>query len=137
MSQQEIKIERLPAAVSNILGDLTEDVIEGVNDAIDAASKAALKTVRQEAPRRAYYPQGTTPEAYAKSWKRKVEKHRRGNTAVVYSDKLYPLTHLLEKGHMNRDGSRTEGIPHISTAADKADQVLDQRLPRSIEEAIK
>lgn len=137
MSQQQNSIDTLPDAIDGILGELTADVVEGVNEAIEDASKAALKTVRKTAPRRAHYPDGVTPEAYAKSWRRKVEKHPRGNSAVVYSERLYPLTHLLENGHMNRDGSRTEGIPHISTARDQAAEVLVQRLPARIEEAIK
>ncbi|HZH62393.1 MAG TPA: HK97 gp10 family phage protein, partial [Metabacillus sp.] len=53
---------------------------------------------------------------YAKGWaKKKV-----GTAQVIHNRTDYQLTHLLEKGHVNRDGSRTEAIPHIKHAEEKA-----------------
>ena len=42
------------------------------------------------------------------------------------------LTHLLEDGHLNRDGSRTEGKPHIEPAAQAAEAILMKKVELTI-----
>ena len=90
------------------------DAIGGVDAAVmlatkDAAKKAADYTVREL---KAKSPKGATGR-YAKSWKTKAQD----GGQVVYNDKHYRLTHLLENGHdIVHDGKkvgRAKAYPHI------------------------
>jgi hypothetical protein len=64
---------------------------------------------------------------YSKSWRIK----RSGNTNIVYN-KEYQLTHLLEHGHVTRNGGRTEAKVHIAPAEEKAVNEFLKRIERAI-----
>lgn len=51
---------------------------------------------------------------------------------IAYNKEHYRLTHLLEFGHANRDGSRTKPIPHIRETEDKYRQRFANELERKI-----
>ena len=51
---------------------------------------------------------------------------------VAYNREHYRLTHLLEFGHANRDGSTTEAIPHIRKTEDKYREKFEQELEKRI-----
>lgn len=68
---------------------------------------------------------------YRKSFK--VEKSNNGKKVAVKS-KEYRLTHLLEKGHMTRNGtSRTKAFPHWKKAEEKAIKEYEERIKRGLE----
>lgn len=51
---------------------------------------------------------------------------------IVYNREHYRLTHLLEFGHANRDGSRTKPILHIRKTEDKYKEKFVEELERKI-----
>jgi len=55
-----------------------------------------------------------------------------GLAGPIYNKPHYRLTHLLEDGHLNRDGSRTEGKPHIEPAARAAEAILMKKVELTI-----
>lgn len=67
---------------------------------------------------------------YAASWTYGVgETKRTRHTMIVHAEKPeYALSHLLEKGHQNRNGGRTPGITHIATAEKAAVEELGKGL---------
>ena len=57
-----------------------------------------------------------------------VTKHHKRATWHVKSPE-YRLTHLLENGHLTRDGTkRTKRVVHIKHGRQIAEQVLDQKM---------
>lgn len=69
-----------------------------------------------------------SPGAYKRRWIYRVEKAR-GVITVTVHNKQWALTHLLENGHLNRDGTtRSRAIPHISKANADAEKKVDKLL---------
>ncbi|MHA3225685.1 HK97 gp10 family phage protein [Globicatella sulfidifaciens] len=66
---------------------------------------------------------------YQKGWRAKKTK----TGSVVHNATDYQLTHLLEHGHVNRDGTFTEPTPHIG----EAEQEAVEEFLKEVEEAIK
>lgn len=71
---------------------------------------------------------------YATSWTYGVGDTKRTlHTMVVHAEKPeYALTHLLEKGHQNRDGGRTPAKVHIEPAEQAAVEELEKELRKRL-----
>lgn len=101
-------------------------------EAIDEVSKEAVKKLK--ASSRAQFGSGD----YAKGWTRKIERGRVNVYATVYGNKpTYALAHLLEYGHVTRNGTgrtfpRTPAYPHIQEVEEWA---IDEAIDRTIEKA--
>lgn len=96
------------------------DALNGVDATVllaskDAAKKAADYTVREL---KATSPKGSTGK-YAKGWKTKAQD----GGQVVYNEKQYQLTHLLENGHdvvvNGKKVGHAKAYPHIKPAEQK------------------
>lgn len=126
----------LSKAINDILtqyGDEVYDVMEECIDEVAEEAKDRLKAVnhfRKEAS-------GT----YAGSW---VNEKLQGKPLTVkhavHNEKHYRLTHLLEKGHVVRNGTgrnkgkqRTDAFPHIAPVNDWANKELVQLVERKLE----
>ena len=70
---------------------------------------------------------------YAKGWRLTVENKRLTSDAIIHNKKLPGLPHLLEHGHANRDGGRTEGKVHIAPV----EKILVEEFERKLINAVK
>ena len=120
-----IKVDDLVKAVSGELEDFAGEITEGIKADVETTGKECLKLVKEYSPKRT--------GAYSKSWKLKKTGQTRNSLRVtVYNKDHYRLTHLLENGHLNRDGSRTEGKPHIRLAEEAASKALERRVTLTV-----
>ena len=95
---------------SKVLGSEVQQVAKEI-------AQEASKDVKKESPK--------LTGDYKKSWG--IQKVDDGY--VVRNKKEYRLTHLLEKGHVTRDGkSRTKAQPHIEPAEEKAIKEFEKRI---------
>lgn len=121
MKTGEISIDKLLDTV-----DLTlEDFAKGVDSCLQTASEEAGQSAENEL-------HNTSPSMtgkYRKSWTFKEKQIKKGKSyrteLVVYNEKYYRLTHLLEKSHRiaNKYGSygRSTAQPHIAPAQKNAE----------------
>lgn len=109
---QKIEISELGKAIQTVIEEYSEEAQKVVEETLPNVGKNAVKELKKRSPKKT--------GKYAKGWKSKVEKDRLGSKVIVYNKTSYQLTHLLEKGHANRNGGRTNGTPHIKPTEEKA-----------------
>ena len=111
---RRVGVDGLAAAVSGILAEYGEDVKDNVNEVVKKVTKAGVKAMRAEA-RGAVGGSGR----YASGWTSQMETGRTSSQGTIYNGALPGLPHLLEHGHVLRNGTgRTFGFggarPHIA-----------------------
>lgn len=112
-----------------ILSEYTEEITAAVKQEVKAAGKGAAALLRQESPRST-----SGGNHYADGWKSKVAYESPDDIRVaVYNGKKPGLAHLLEFGHVVRNGTgrtfgRVEGFEHIQPIAEKTAQKLGDRV---------
>ena len=117
-------------------GDLAASIMEGLEEYADFATdemkkavKKSAKTVKDEIVKNA--PENTG--AYKKSWAEKTTKETATSLEItVHSKNRYQLAHLLENGHVTRNGGRVSGKPHIAPAEEKGRKELEDEIERSL-----
>lgn len=116
-------------------GNEFERIVDAYMDNLDKQLEKDIKEVAkfgkkelQKAPAGAgkYYDW----EAYSKGWGYRTDRKNFGQFVMVLENKKKPgLTHLLEKGHINRDGkTRAKAFPHIEPAAEEIFKEFERRI---------
>lgn len=114
-----IAVGDLADAVMAALQEFEQETTEAVKESVVTAADVCLESVRADSPR--------DTGDYAKGWRKKTVYEDEHDMRVrIYNKDHYQLTHLLEDGHANVDGGRTEGKPHIGPASDRASQILQK-----------
>jgi len=120
-------INSLSDVISDIMNDYSTNVRETVNTEIDKAAKSLKKSISADAP------VGSTG-TQKKSWKVTKEKLAGGEIKAIVHSTDYRKVHLLENGHVTRNGiTRTKPIHYVS----KNEQKLVEEFPEQLANAIK
>lgn len=118
-------IDQLAQGIQKELGIYSDTVTAAVKQQIDAAATETVKELRDTSPK--------NTGDYAKDWAQKTGyESTRTKRNTIYNKKHYQLTHLLENGHANRGGGRTDGEAHIAPI----EKSMIEKLQKGIEEAI-
>ncbi len=124
-----IKPDELQKAVMDYLENYKEDIDEDVIETVDEITKKARDELKQNSPRG----KGTRSNPYYKGWAIKLNKKRSGvYHKVIWNKTNYQLTHLLEFGHVTRNGGRTKAIPHIRPIEQKYNVEFVDKLEKKI-----
>lgn len=95
-----VPVTALAKEIEKCLKEYTGEVETALEETKKELASTAVKELKTKSPR-------DTGE-YAKSWTKK----KRGKKIIVHN-KIYQLTHLLEKGHAKVNGGRVEAKVHI------------------------
>lgn len=129
---KKIKVDEL----SNVI----KEYLENFKDVTEEACEEGVLTTADEAVKelRSAHPAGSGEygswDKYNSGWKKRMDKKNKnkGILAIVYNEKYYRLTHLLEKGHAKVNGGRTRAFPHILPVERKCEENLLRNIKKNI-----
>lgn len=116
-----VSIDELSDKIVETVREFTDEVSARIPGIVEANAKGAMYDLRSNSPR--------STGDYGKGWKLKKTYSREGFVGyLIHNATDYQLTHLLELGHANRDGGRTQAFPHIGPVADAWGMRLTEQL---------
>ena len=124
-------------AVVSALNRECNNTVEEVDKAITEAGRAALDYLLENSPvdtsksARLHISGGKLKGSsglYRKGWRMKTYTENGVKAVKVYNETCYQLTHLLEFGHLAKNGKFVQPVPHIKQAEELAERVLEDRL---------
>ena len=124
-------------AVVSALNRECNNTVEEVDKAIKEAGDAALDYLLENSPAdksksaklhiRGGKLKGSSG-LYRKGWRMKTYTENGVKAVKVYNETCYQLTHLLEFGHLAKNGKFVQPVPHIKQAEELAERVLEDKL---------
>lgn len=119
------------------IDDLAQEVMVGLQEYADLASGAMKKAVQRSGRRVRKEIKANAPKDegdYQKSWSVRKENETASQLhLIVYSKNRYQLAHLLEHGHVTRNGKRrVKGPPHILPAEEVGAKQLQEDIERAL-----
>lgn len=126
---KNVQVNEVAEELTNLLTTYTEDVTDLAKQVVDEISEEVNMEIKNHITfhDRVY----SKHFAIKKSFE---DKRNKRNTWHVKSPH-YRVTHLLEYGHINRDGSRTRAFPHVKYGNDYLEENFERRLKEGIENA--
>lgn len=127
MAAKKIAADKLASEIHSILAEYGADIDKEMDSAVKRVTKAGVSALRR-ASTRLFGGSGK----YAKGWTSTVETGGHSAQGTIYNKDLPGLPHLLEHGHLNRDGSRTPGKPHIAPVEAEIARTFTEEVEKSI-----
>lgn len=106
----------LASQIAKSLADYSTEVEEKTDKIAEEIAEETVQELKTTSPKRY--------GKYAKTWKKK----KIGKGSFVVHNENYRLPHLLEFGHIKRNGGRVSGIAHIKPAEEKAIENFEKRI---------
>ena len=114
-------IDSLAAEITKGLKEYSKLTEESLKGAVVEVSNEVRDKIKEGAPKKS--------GDYEKSWKVTKERETAHSIqTVVHSKNRYQLAHLLEFGHIKRNGGRTKAYPHLRPAELNAIQKFTERI---------
>lgn len=141
MSTQRVNIDELELEFARILDKYAVRTAEVSKQIVEQTATDTVNQLKQTSPNpskhNVYSPKLKYKDGdYARSWKWSRNAITRGrwyHSVVVFNEKHYRLTHLLENGHdlVSKTGKlygRVKGQPHIITAEEIARDEMEKNM---------
>lgn len=121
-----IEVDLLSKEIMKALESYSDDISEIVENVANRVGKKATSELKRNSPK-------GSRKSYSKGWRLKKDRLSKNKyTIKIYNKTDYQLTHLLEFGHANRDGSRTKAQAHIRPVEEKYSKEFEMELKKEI-----
>lgn len=120
-----VKSNQLEGIIDSILGAYSKEVKNTIIESAKEVGEEGKNKLKQTSPKRT--------GKYRQGWRLKTKEGATFVHCTIHNATRYQLTHLLENGHLNRDGSRTKGLPHIAPV----EEYVQKEYVRKVENAIR
>ena len=126
----KVKPEQLDEAIRGQLETYSAEITKNINENLKEVAETTAETLKKGGA----YKERTGK--YTPDWSvtaRKAVSTTQGEQYSVHNRKHYQLTHLLEKGHVTRNGKRTRAFEHIL----HTEQVAEELAVEAVEKAVR
>ena len=113
--------------IKDILSEYSKDIQNDISEEAVRIAKDGANELKHTSPKRS--------GRYAKGWTTQVDKTFEGTYATIHNKKAYQLTHLLEKPHLDRTGTRIitpASAGHIYNVEQKAIKEFETKVEQII-----
>jgi hypothetical protein len=111
--------------IADELSKYSASVVEKIKISIDETGNEVVAELKEISPKRY--------GKYAKGWSSKTTFENQLEKRKTIYNKNYRLTHLLEYGHIKKDGGRTKAYNHIRKAEETAINKLTEQIKKAVE----
>lgn len=128
----KVKPEQLDEAIRGQLETYSAEITKNINENLKEVADTTAETLKKGGA----YKERTgkyTPDWSATA--RKAVSTTQGEQYSVHNRKHYQLTHLLEKGHVTRNGKRTRAFEHILPAEQAAEELAVEAVEKAVRSA--
>ena len=128
MASKKTALSQLNDAISGILNEYAEDVGGNLSVIVEQMGKKGVKALKQSSQEKL----NAHTDKYARGWKMQIEKGRMRTTVTIYNE--HPsLPHLLEHGHVTRNGT---GRVYAPTPAHEHIKPVEEKLVETFEREV-
>lgn len=125
---KRIEASKMADEITSLLTTYTEEVTELAKAVVDKVSEEANQEILNHITFK--------DKTYSKGFRIKTTfENSRNKRNTWFVAKEYRLTHLLEYGHITRNGGRTRAFPHIKYGDDYVNENFERELKEGIESA--
>lgn len=130
----KVDYNSLSEEIQNQLKNFGTSLNREINEGLKEVAEKTAETLRQGGP------YNERSGKYTHDWDVKLRKRSYSSVIMteeytVYNKKNYQLTHLLEKGHVSRNGSRVRPFEHIKPAEELAEQMAISEVNKAVRRA--
>ena len=128
----KVKPEQLDEAIRGQLETYSAEITKNINENLKEVAEETAGTLKKGGS----YKERTGK--YTPDWSvtaRKAVSTTQGEQYSVHNRKHYQLTHLLEKGHVTRNGKRTRAFEHILPAEQATEELAVEAVEKAVRSA--